>query len=119
MSELFPKWTNKLPAIGTAHGFYKAEPKLDLPRLESIRAVVDVPMVLHGGSGVPADQLQASIQLGIAKVNFATEIKNTFTRGIQESLADTDEIDLRKTFPAAMLTCCSLSMEWVSGCGGD
>ncbi len=62
-------------AIGTAHGVYKEEPKLDFDRLAEIRAVVDVPLVLHGASGVPADQVRKAIELGITKVNIATELK--------------------------------------------
>ena len=62
-------------AIGTAHGVYKEEPKLDFERLAEIRAVVDVPLVLHGASGVPADQVKKAIELGITKVNIATELK--------------------------------------------
>ncbi|MCZ7646065.1 MAG: class II fructose-bisphosphate aldolase [Planctomycetota bacterium] len=88
-------------AVGTAHGFYKREPKLDLPRLERIRAATDVPLVLHGASGVPPAQWRAAIARGVAKINFATEIKDAFTRGLRDALAG-GEIDLRKTFPPAM-----------------
>jgi tagatose 1,6-diphosphate aldolase GatY/KbaY len=88
-------------AIGTAHGFYKKEPRLDLPRLELIRRNSPVSLVLHGGSGVPDDQIREAIRRGISKVNVATEIKNTFMQQIKQLMRDTEEIDLRKVFPPA------------------
>ncbi len=88
-------------AIGSAHGFYRQEPQLDLQRLERIRQAVDVPLVLHGGSGIPADPLRAAIERGICKINVATETKNAFMRSLKETLLHSDEIDLRKVFPGA------------------
>ena len=90
-------------AIGTAHGFYKGEIKLDFGRLEEInRAIPNTPLVLHGGSGVSAELLQKSIALGIRKVNFGTELKNAFTGAIKRSLWSSDDIDLRRTFAPAI-----------------
>lgn len=89
-------------AIGTAHGFYKQPPKLDLDRLEQITRAVSVPLVLHGGSGIPDDALREAVERGICKVNLATEIKNAFMRRVRADLTQTDEIDLRKVFPPAM-----------------
>ena len=89
-------------AIGTAHGFYKKKPKLDLDRLAAIHKLVEVPLVLHGGSGLTPEQWQETIQRGVAKINFATEIKDTFIRAIKQSVLQTDEIDLRKIFPAGI-----------------
>jgi tagatose 1,6-diphosphate aldolase GatY/KbaY len=88
-------------AIGTAHGFYKKAPKLDLPRLERISRISPVSLVLHGGSGVPDDQVREAVRLGISKVNVATEIKNIFMQHIKKLMRDTEEIDLRKVFPPA------------------
>ncbi|MBA3708839.1 MAG: class II fructose-bisphosphate aldolase [Planctomycetes bacterium] len=103
-------------AIGTAHGFYKQEPKLDLNRLEAIRAVVDVPLVLHGGSGVSPGQWRDAIRRGIAKINFATEIKDTFTRAVKQTMSTSEEIDLRKTFPPAMAAVTALVSEKIRVC---
>jgi len=90
-------------AIGTAHGFYKGEVKLDFGRLQEInRAIPDTPLVLHGGSGVSPELLQQSIALGIRKVNFGTELKNAFTAAIKRSLSSSDDIDLRRTFAPAI-----------------
>lgn len=89
-------------AIGTAHGFYKQEPKLQLELLSEIHANVQAILVLHGGSGVPAEQIRAAISRGICKVNLATEIKNIFMKTLQKLLEDNEEIDLRKVFPPAI-----------------
>ena len=61
-------------AIGTAHGVYKGEPKLDLDRLAEIRKIVSIPLVLHGASGLSEEAVAESIKRGICKVNFATEV---------------------------------------------
>jgi len=89
-------------AIGTAHGFYKKEPKLDLERLSRINAITTVPLVLHGGSGIPDEMLRNAIKRGIVKVNLATDSKNTFMKELKNVLFNTNEIDLRKTFPPAI-----------------
>jgi len=61
-------------AIGTAHGAYKQKPKLDLQRLQDIRKSTDVPLVLHGGSGLSDDDFKNAIKYGIAKVNIFTDM---------------------------------------------
>ena len=88
-------------AIGTAHGFYDKEPKLDLERLSEIRKATDATLVLHGGSGVPAESLRQAVDRGICKINLATEIKNIFMQTLKTKLATNEEIDLRKVFPIA------------------
>lgn len=88
-------------AVGTAHGFYKETPRLQLELIAQINAVVPAALVLHGGSGVPSDQLRAAISGGISKINLATETKNIFMKTLQQILSETDEIDLRKVFPKA------------------
>jgi len=71
-------------AIGTAHGVYKKTPKLDFDRLKEIKQVVDIPLVLHGASGVPFEDVQKCIELGICKVNIATELKIPFSNAIKQ-----------------------------------
>lgn len=84
-------------AIGTAHGVYKGEPKLDLDRLQEIKKVVDIPLVLHGTSGVPDDIVRACIERGICKVNYATDLRIAFTKGVTEFLKNNpDTIDPKK-----------------------
>ncbi len=89
-------------AIGSAHGFYKKEPKLDLPRLAEINSIAGCPLVLHGGSGIPGETIQMAISNGICKINVATEIKNKFMKSLTKILQKNEEIDLRKVFPAAI-----------------
>jgi fructose-bisphosphate aldolase class II len=83
-------------AIGTAHGQYKFEPKLDFERLAKIRDLVDIPIVLHGSSGVPDKDIQKAISLGVRKVNIDTNIREAFVRGVREAVQDPKEIDPRK-----------------------
>lgn len=71
-------------AIGTAHGLYKGEPKLDFERLKEIRSKVNVPLVLHGASDVPDELVQKAISLGICKVNVATDLKIPFSDAVKE-----------------------------------
>lgn len=65
-------------AIGSAHGNYVAVPRLDMERLEEIRKAVSVPLVLHGGSGIPEDQIKAAVKHGITKLNIGTEFGQEF-----------------------------------------
>ncbi|MFO7671504.1 MAG: class II fructose-bisphosphate aldolase [Bacteroidales bacterium] len=88
-------------SIGTAHGFYKQEPKLDLELLARIRDTIETPLVLHGSSGVPDSSLVLAIRNGITKINLATETKNAFMTKLKSDLMSTDEIDLRIVFPRA------------------
>jgi tagatose bisphosphate family class II aldolase len=71
-------------AIGTAHGVYKGEPKLDFERLTQIRNILTLPLVLHGASGVPDDSIKEAVKRGISKINIATELKIPMAEAIQE-----------------------------------
>lgn len=70
-------------AIGTAHGFYKEEPVLDIGRLKKIRSIIDIPLVLHGGSGTPIRDVQETIRYGIRKINIATELHQVYLDELQ------------------------------------
>ena len=84
-------------AIGTAHGIYKGEPKLDVERLSEIRKRVSVPLVLHGASGVPEETVKECIRRGISKVNFATELRIAYSNGIKKFLQEhPDAFDPKK-----------------------
>lgn len=74
-------------AIGTAHGAYKAKPCLDLERLKAIRAKVDTPLVLHGGSGLSDDDFRNTIKGGIAKVNIFTDLCLAGEKAMREALS--------------------------------
>lgn len=95
--------TSLAVAIGTAHGVYKGVPKLDLDRLAEIRKVVDIPLVLHGASGLSEEAVVESIKRGICKVNFATELRIAYTDGVREFLAaNPDAFDPKKYGKVAM-----------------
>lgn len=84
-------------AIGTAHGFYKSEPKLDFERLEAIVKITKAPLVLHGGTGVPVEDFKKAVRLGMSKINVGTELKATYATALRDALsANPNEIDPRK-----------------------
>ena len=74
-------------AIGNAHGDYLQTPRLDLNRLDEIHAVTDTPLVLHGGSGIPDDQLAEAFRRGINKFNYGTDIKRRYLEALRAYLA--------------------------------
>src|SRR5450759_492619 len=88
-------------AIGSAHGFYKQAPNLDIELLARISDSIPTPLVLHGSSGIPDAMLQEAIRNGICKINLATETKNTFMLALKKRLKNNSEIDLRVVFPDA------------------
>ena len=65
-------------AVGTAHGRYKQAPVLQIERIKAIKDEVKIPLVLHGGSGVPDDQIKLAVQAGIRKINFGTDLCYSF-----------------------------------------
>lgn len=88
-------------AIGTAHGVYKGEPKLDLGRLSEIRKVIDIPLVLHGTSGVPDETVTECVNRGICKVNYATDLRIAFTKGVKEVFGENPDVIDPKKYNAA------------------
>ncbi len=78
-------------AIGTAHGFYKSEPKLDFERLQQLVAVTDCPLVLHGGTGVPEEDFRRCVHTGMSKINVGTELKATYSHALRKAVADNPE----------------------------
>lgn len=110
--------TSLAVAIGTAHGIYKGEPKLDVERLSEIRKVVSIPLVLHGASGVPDEAVKDCIRRGISKVNFATELRIAFSNGIKEYLKnDPDVFDPKKYCAQGMINVTELVKEKINVCG--
>ncbi len=88
-------------AIGTAHGVYKGIPRLDVKRLSEIREVVTIPLVLHGTSGVPDDAVRECIRRGICKVNYATDLRIAFSRGVKAYLKENPDVFDPKKYGAA------------------
>ena len=107
-------------AIGTAHGFYKGEPRLDFDRLAEIRKVVSVPLVLHGASGVPDEAVQKTIGLGICKVNFATELRDAYTKAVRPVLAnDASVFDPKVYGKAGRAAVVELVKHKITACGSQ
>ena len=85
--------------VGTAHGRYKKAPVLDIDRIKEIKKTTDVALVLHGGSGVPDDQIQTAIKAGIRKMNFSTDLCYSFLDACRERDKSIVGIDLFMTEP--------------------
>ena len=79
--------TSLAVGVGTAHGVYKGTPHIEQGVLKEIRSRLEIPLVLHGTSGVPDDQVAEAIANGICKVNYATELRQAFTRGFMGYMA--------------------------------
>ncbi len=107
--------------IGNAHGHYKKEPKLDIDRVKAIReATGGLPLVLHGGSGIPDEQVKAAIKAGIRKMNIGTDVCCAFADGTLESLNDPKRslaIDLFMKKP--IQTVKELALSKICLCGAD
>lgn len=105
-------------AIGTAHGLYKSDPKLDFDRLSEIRSIVDIPLVLHGASGVPDKDVRECIKRGICKVNVATELKIAFADALKSYLIENpDANDPRHYMKPAKLAMKEIVKKIITTCG--
>ena len=105
-------------AIGTAHGFYQGTPVLDKERLSEIRAVVDIPLVLHGASGLSDEEVSACIRRGICKVNFATELRVAYTDAVKQLLTEKPETyDPKKLGTVGMDAVTELVKQRMTVCG--
>ena len=81
-------------AVGTAHGVYRMAPKIDFQRIRGIAGVVNVPLVLHGGSGTPDEAIRTAVSCGITKVNVGTELKHAWSKAMRAGL-DAGELEPR------------------------
>ena len=106
-------------AIGTAHGFYKGEPKLNFELLAKLREMISVPLVLHGGSGVPDEMIRRTIELGISKVNFATELRAAMTAAVRDALTNESMIDPKKFMGPGRDAVKALCIHKIKLCGSD
>ena len=78
------------PALGSVHGFYKGEPNLDFKTMDLINKNLPIPLVLHGGTGIPNDKIEEAIKCGISKININTDLQVVWTKAVREFLT-TDE----------------------------
>lgn len=109
-------------AIGTAHGVYRTTPVLDTVRLAAIRdhlvaAGLDLPLVLHGASGLTTEAVRECVERGICKVNFATELRHAFTGGWRNTLTDSALFDPKKPGKAGMELVSEVVRERINVCG--
>ena len=112
--------TSLAVAIGTAHGFYVGTPVLDKERLSEIREVVDIPLVLHGASGLSDEDVSDCVKRGICKVNFATELRAAYTKAVKELLAEKpDTIDPKAYGKVGIQAVKELVMARMKVCGCD
>lgn len=85
------------PALGSVHGIYKGEPKLDFERMVKIHDLVKLPLVLHGGSGIPDELIKKAISCGITKININTELQIAWSKAVRSFLSENEKVyDPRK-----------------------
>jgi len=89
-------------SIGTLHGLYKGKPHLDFERLTQLRAACQIPLVLHGGSDTPDQDLRRAIEMGIAKINIWTDVRIPFLRALRDALdGPIEKTEVHVAFAAA------------------
>lgn len=107
--------------VGTAHGRYAKPPKLDIPRIRAISEAAQIPLVLHGGSGIPDEQIRAAIGAGVRKINFATDICYAFLDRVRDMLDLPERIVAVDNFmkePIAAVRQFALNKINLTGAGG-
>lgn len=84
------------PALGSVHGIYKGEPKLDFDKMLEIANLTQIPLVLHGGSGIDDEKIKKAISSGICKLNINTELQMEWASAIRKFVNENNEYDPRK-----------------------
>jgi len=85
------------PALGSVHGFYKGEPNLDFATMKIINENLPIPLVLHGGTGIPEDKIKKAISCGISKININTDLQSVWSKAVRKFLEENQEVyDPRK-----------------------
>ncbi len=101
--------TSLAVGVGTAHGVYHGTPHIEQDILKAIRERVDVPLVLHGTSGVPDDQVAEAIRNGVCKVNYATELRQVYMKGFMDYMGkNPDVFDPKKPAVDGMANICAI-----------
>jgi ketose-bisphosphate aldolase len=106
-------------SIGNAHGVYKTLPELDFDLLEKIQSVINVPLVLHGGSGTPEKDLKKAISLGIAKINVASELVNSIRNTLMSQWNEGKNIWLPLAYEPALKAMREVVKKWILKTGAD
>lgn len=84
------------PALGSVHGIYKGEPKLDFEKMKEIADLTQIPLVLHGGSGIDDEKIKKAISSGICKLNINTELQIEWAKDVRKFVNENQEYDPRK-----------------------
>lgn len=105
-------------AVGTAHGFYATEPVLEKSIIDQVRALIPIPLVLHGGSGVPYEDVKDCIHRGMSKVNYATELRVAYSGAIRKLMEDDEKVyDPKKLGLVGMEAVKNAVIEKINLCG--
>ena len=89
------------PALGSVHGIYKGEPKLDFDRMLKIKELTNLPLVLHGGSGIPDELIEKGVNCGICKLNINTDLQIVWAKAVRTYLNENETVyDPRKIIKA-------------------
>lgn len=92
------------PALGSVHGFYKGEPNLDFKTMQEINNTLPIPLVLHGGTGIPEDKIKQAISCGISKININTDLQAVWSKAVREFLNEDEKVyDPRKVIGSGEL----------------
>lgn len=92
------------PALGSVHGFYKGEPNLDFKTMQEINNTLPIPLVLHGGTGIPEDKIKQAISCGISKININTDLQVVWSKAVREFLNEDEKVyDPRKVIGSGEL----------------
>lgn len=103
--------------LGNQHGVYVEEPKIHFDRLEEVNNALNLPLVMHGGSGLPKDMVQQSVKGGIAKVNVATDFATAYTLALREDLNKAgDHPFLMRSLDPAMEAGKDMVKAWIEKC---
>ncbi|MCL2162851.1 MAG: class II fructose-bisphosphate aldolase family protein [Oscillospiraceae bacterium] len=105
--------------IGTAHGFYKEEPKINIQRLREVNDAVSIPLVLHGGTGVPPETIRSCIKNGIAKVNVGTLLHATYINELRKQLVSYQGTSISDLMEPVREAIVPKVQEWIRVCGSQ
>lgn len=107
-------------AVGTIHGVYKGEVKIDFDRIREIKQEINIPLVLHGSSGVPGDMISKAVESGINKVNFDTELKLANLKAMTKFIEENPKVyDIRKIFKPCRNAMKEVVVDKIKACKSD
>ena len=108
------------PAVGTMHGIYKAPPCIRFDLIEEVHRATGLPLVLHGGSGLPRAIVREAIVRGVRKFNVATDLQAAYVAAWRKALANSEEnIDSRRAGAHSMEAVCKAAREKIRMCMGE